>query len=167
MPAYEVHLTSRSASRWTRANGGLAFFTYSTNYLIDLKHAVIMDVEASTAVRQAEVNAATMMIDRTQERLGACSERLAADAGYGSAENLAWLVHDRSIEPHIPVFDKSQRSDGTFSRSDFTYDHQRDLHVCPGGKELQHFRRRFGTGFFRSIHLTACMLLLSFEADTQ
>lgn len=42
------------ASRWTAANGGLAFFAYCTNYLIDLKHAVIMDVEATTAVRQAE-----------------------------------------------------------------------------------------------------------------
>ena len=40
------------ASRWTGANGGLAFFAYSTNYLIDLKHAVIMDVEATAAVRQ-------------------------------------------------------------------------------------------------------------------
>jgi len=37
------------ASRWTGANGGLAFFAYCTNYLIDLKHAVIMDVEATPA----------------------------------------------------------------------------------------------------------------------
>ena len=36
--------------------------------------------------------------------------RLAADSAYGSAENLAWLVHERGIEPHIPVFDKSQRT---------------------------------------------------------
>jgi len=42
------------ASRWTGANGGLAFFAYCTNYLIDLEHAVILDVEATTAVRQAE-----------------------------------------------------------------------------------------------------------------
>lgn len=131
------------ASRWTAANGGLAFFAYSTNYLIDLKHAVIMDVEASTAVRQAEVTAARTMIERTQDRFGTYPERLVADAGYGSAENLAWLVHDQGIEPHIPVFDKSQRRDGTFSRSDFAYDHQRDLYLCPGGKELRLFRRQF------------------------
>src|SRR3546814_993696 len=31
-------------SRWTGANGGLAFFAYRTNYLIDLKHAVIMEI---------------------------------------------------------------------------------------------------------------------------
>jgi hypothetical protein len=49
--------------------------------------------------------------------------RLMGDSAYGSAEMLNWLVHDRGIEPHIPVFDKSKRTDGTFSREDFTYDH--------------------------------------------
>src|SRR5213079_3044132 len=90
------------ASRWTGANGGLAFFAYCTNYLIDLKHAVILDVEASTAVRQAEVTAQQRMIDRTQERFGLWPERLAADAAYGSAENLAWLVHELLRWRHSP-----------------------------------------------------------------
>jgi hypothetical protein len=100
---------SDPASRWTGANGGLAFFAYCTNYLIDLKHAVIMDVEATTAVRQAEVTAQRVMLDRTQERFGIWPARLAADTGYGSAKNLAWLVHEKGIEPHIPVFEKSAR----------------------------------------------------------
>jgi hypothetical protein len=132
-------------SRWTGANGGLAFFAYCTNYLIDLKNAVIVDVEATTAVRQAEVTAQQRMIDRTQERFGLWPERLAADAAYGSAENLAWLVHERGIEPHIPVFDKSQRTDGTFSRDEFTYDYSSDTYRCPGGKTLQRYRRQFTT----------------------
>jgi IS5 family transposase len=93
-------------SRWTGANGGLAFFAYCTNYLIDLKHAVIVDVEATTAVRQAEVTAQQRMIDRAQERFGLWPARLSSDTAYGSAENLAWLVHERGIESHIPVFDK-------------------------------------------------------------
>ena len=126
------------ASRWTGANGGLAFFAYCTNYLIDLKHAVIMDVEATTAVRQAEVTAQRRMLDRTQERFGLWPERLAADTGYGDAANLAWLVHERGIEPHIPVFEKS-RTDGSFGRTDFTYDHETDSYTCPGGKQLRQF----------------------------
>jgi transposase len=133
------------AARWTGANGGLAFFAYCTNYLIDLKCAVIVDVEATTAVRQAEVTAQQRMIDRTQERFGLSPERLAADAAYGSAENLAWLVHERGIEPHIPVLDNSKRTDGTFAREDFVYDHTNDTYRCPGGKILQHYRRRFTT----------------------
>lgn len=124
------------AARWTGANGGLAFFAYSANYLIDLDNAIIVDVEATTAIRQAEVTAAKRMIDRTMERFDLYPARLAGDSGYGSAEMLGWLVHEKGIEPHVPVFDKSARKDGTFSREDFTYDHEGDVYRCPGGKML-------------------------------
>ncbi|MBP2239025.1 hypothetical protein J2Z31_005566 [Sinorhizobium kostiense] len=85
------------------------------------------------------------MIERTHDELGLWSERLIADTGYGSAEMLNWLVHERGIEPHIPVFDNSKRKDCTFSREDFAYDHASDSYRCPGGKLLQHYRRRFST----------------------
>ena len=124
------------AARWTGAHGGQAFFAYSTNYLIDLDHAVIVDVEATTAIRQAEVTAAKTMIERTLERFDLYPERLAGDSAYGSAEMLGWLVHEQGIEPHIPVFDKSARTDGSFSREDFTYDHKGDVYFCPAGKML-------------------------------
>ena len=131
------------ASRWTCAHGGQAYYAYSTNYLIDLDHAVIVDVEPSTAVRQAEVTACKRMIARTQDRFGLWPERLAADTGYGSAEMLAWLVHERDIQPHIPVFDKSARRDGTFERADFRYDHGDDSYVCPAGHRLRTRNRNF------------------------
>jgi transposase len=124
------------AARWTGAHGGQAFFAYSANYLIDLDHAVIVEVEASTAVRQAEVKAAKTMIQRAEESFELYPERLAGDSAYGSGEMLEWLVHERGIEPHVPVFDKSIRTDGSFSRQDFTYDHQGDVYVCPAGKML-------------------------------
>src|SRR3974390_3245679 len=53
------------AARWTGAHGGQAFFAYSTNYLIDVENAIIVDVEATTAIRQAEVLAAKRMIERS------------------------------------------------------------------------------------------------------
>ena len=133
------------ASRWTSAHRGPAFHAYSTNYLIDLDHAVIMDVEASTAVRQAELTACKRMISRVQDRFGVRPERLAADTAYGSAEMLAWRVHERGIHPHLPVFDKSARRDGTFERDAFTYDHEDDSYVCPGGKRLRPRNRHFAT----------------------
>jgi hypothetical protein len=40
------------------------------------------------------------------------------------------------VEPHVTVFDKSTRQDGTFSRDDFTYHHAGDVYYCPGGKML-------------------------------
>ena len=131
------------AARWTGANKGPAFFAYATNYLIDLEHAVIVDVEASTAVRPAELTAARTMIERVRDRHDLHPDRLAADTAYGSAEMLEWLVNERRIAPHIPVIDKSGRTDGTFSRANFTYDQAADLYRCPGGKELKQYRRAF------------------------
>ncbi|MGA0598472.1 transposase [Enterovirga sp. CN4-39] len=136
---------SDPAAQWTGALKGHAFFAYATNYLIDLDHAVIIDVEASRAIRQAEVGSARTMIARTQDRFGLWPARLAADSAYGSAENLAWLVHERGIEPHIPVFDKSERRDGTFSRSDFAYDHANDRYTCPAGKPLRQRQKVYRT----------------------
>src|SRR5882757_6789074 len=127
---------SDPAARWTGAHGGQAFFAYSTNYLIDVENAIIVDVEATTAIRQAEVLAAKRMIERAMNRFDLYPARLMGDTAYGSAEMLGWLVHEHGIEPHIPVFDKSSREDGTFSRDDFRYDHQGDVYFCPGGKML-------------------------------
>jgi len=131
------------AARYTAAADTPAVYAYSDNYLVDLKHAVIMDVEATTAIRQAEVRAAKTMIDRTAERFDLKPSRLAGDAGYGSGEMVAWLVDQRGIEPHVKLVDKSERTDGTFSRSDFVYDPEQDLYECPGGKELRKYRRAF------------------------
>jgi len=58
---------------------------------------------------------------------------------------LEWLVHDQEIAPHIRVFDKSKREDGTFSREDFNYDPEADLYRCPSGKELKRYRRAFSS----------------------
>lgn len=76
------------------------------------------------------------MIMRAEERFALYPERLAGDSAYGSAEMLSWLVHERGIEPHVPVFDKSKRTDGSFSRDAFTYDRQGDVYFCPAGKML-------------------------------
>jgi transposase len=127
---------SDPAAQWTGAMRGPAFFAYADNYLIDVRFGVIMDVEASRAIRQAEVGAAKTMIERTEKRFDIKPKRLAADTAYGSGSNLNWLVKDKDIEPHIPVIDKSKRRDGTFSREDFTFDKERNVYTCPAGKTL-------------------------------
>src|SRR5271169_2962674 len=127
---------SDPAAQWTGAMRGPAFFAYADNYLIDVKFGVIMDVEASRAIRQAEVGAAKTMIERAEERFGLKPERLAADTAYGSAPTLDWLVNDKKIAPHIPVIDMAKRENGIFSRKDFTYDKTRDVYICPAGKIL-------------------------------
>ena len=127
---------SDPAAQWTGAQRGPAFFAYADNYLVDVQSAIIVDVEASRAIRQAEVGAAKTMIDRTADRFGLRPERLAGDTAYGSAEMLNWLVEERHIAPHVPVIDKSARRDGSFAREDFRYDHGSDTYTCPAGMIL-------------------------------
>jgi hypothetical protein len=122
---------SDPAAQWTGALKSAAFFAYADNYLIDVKFGIIMDVEATRAIRQAEVGAAKTMIDRTEECFDIKPERLAADTAYGSARNLNWLVNVKQIAPHIPVIDKSKREDGTFSREDFTFYKEGNVYICP------------------------------------
>src|SRR5882762_3211991 len=98
------------AARWTDAHGGQAFFAYSTNSLIDVGNAIIVDVEATTAIRQAEVLAAKRMVERSMQRFDLYPARLLGDSAYGSAEMLGWLVYEHGIGPHVTVFDKSARN---------------------------------------------------------
>ena len=129
---------SDPAAQWTGAMRGPAFFAYADNYLIDVKFGIIMDVEATRAIRQAEVGAAKTMIERTEERFGMKPERLAADTAYGSAATLDWIVNEKGIAPHIPVIDKSKRKDGTLSREDFIWDKERERLYLPSRKDADH-----------------------------
>jgi transposase len=127
---------SDPAAQWTGALRNAAFFAYANNYLIDVKFGIIMDVEASRAIRQAEVGASRTMIERTEACFGIKPEWLAADTAYGSASNLEWLVNEQGIAPHVPVIDKSQRVIGADTREDFIYDEERDIYTCPAGKTM-------------------------------
>lgn len=102
-------------SRWTAATGGIAFFAYSTNYLIDTAHGVILDVEATPAHRTAEVESTKLMVDRVEARFDLTPERLIGDTAYGTAPMLGWMVNEKGIEPHMPVWDKTARKDDSFS----------------------------------------------------
>jgi len=62
------------------------------------------------------------------------------DTAYGPSENLVWRALKRKILPFVPVFEKGERTDGTFSRSDVPRDDQNDRYICPGGKEMRHTR---------------------------
>ena len=115
---------------------------YSDNYLIDTDHGVIVDVEATRSIRQAEVGSTKTMLKRVKAKFDLHPERLIADTAYGTGPLLGWLV-DRKIAPHIPVFDKSGRNDGTWTRADFEWDAENDQYICPEGHALKQFRRNY------------------------
>jgi transposase len=142
-PPKEISL-SDPASRLTASTGKPAFFGWSTNYLIDVKNAVIMDVAATPTIRNEEVDSTKAMIDRVETRFGIKPKRLIGDTAYGIARLLDWMVNDKKIEPHVPLWEKGEkRADGTFPRSAFPYDPATDAMTCPGGNKLRLYNRTF------------------------
>jgi hypothetical protein len=127
---------SDPASAWTAKANKRVQFGYGLNYLIDVEHAVIVDVEATPARTFDEVTATRVMINRAEGMFDLKPKRLIADTAYGTGRFLGWLVKEKAITPHIPVWDKSTRKDGTFSRFDFTFDKRRNLYICPASKTL-------------------------------
>jgi len=139
-PPKKVSPTDPQA-RWTAAPGGPAFYAYSTNYLVDTDAGIIVDVEATPAHRTLEVHATRTMIERLEDRFAMKTKKLIGDTAYGTAGILGWMVEEKGIEPHVPVWEKGERKDGTFSRSDFSYDAERNRYTCPKGKHLLRYRR--------------------------
>ena len=128
---------SDPTAAWTTRGRHKVMFGYSLNYLIDMEGSVILDVEATPTRISKEVDATETMIERTEDRFALKPKHLAGDVAYGTGEMLGWLV-ERKIDPHIPVWDQSEvAADGKFVRADFTYDKDRDLYICPGGKALK------------------------------
>jgi hypothetical protein len=130
----QVSLTDPQAA-WVTRKGIDPFFAYDANYLIDNKNGIILDAEGTRANRKEEIAVTETMLDRVQRCFDLRPQRLAGDTVYGVARLLKWLM-DHKISPHVPVWDKSARTDGKFSRSDFIFDRDRNVYVCPAGKLL-------------------------------
>lgn len=87
----KVTTHSDPSSHWTAALKDPAFFAYSTNYMIDTDHAVIIDVEASRSIRQVEVDPTRTILVRVKERSDLHPERLKADTACESGQMFGWL----------------------------------------------------------------------------
>jgi len=140
-PQVSVSRTDPMA-QWSAAKGPAEFY-YSANYLIDVDYGIILDVEASPSTISLEVDTTRVMIDRVELNHDLLPKRLMGDTAYGTSENLGYLVEEKGIEPHIPVLDKSNRKNGTFSRRHFTWNEEADEYRCPDNKVLLRYRRSY------------------------
>ena len=86
------------------------------------------------------------MLERVEARLDLKPERPVGDTAYGRVPMLGWLVEEKHIAPHVPVWDKNQCRDGTFSSHEFEWEGEADQYRCPAGKALRprqkHYKNR-------------------------
>jgi hypothetical protein len=53
------------------------------------------------------------------------------------ARRRARTASKRTMPPNIPVWDRTERGDGAFSRSEFAFDAAANRYACPAGKFLK------------------------------
>ena len=76
------------------------------------------------------------MLQQVSDNTGANAEQSIADAGYWSGAQLA-----EAEKRHLPVLVSEQSESsakGEFSKSNFTYDAERNAYICPRNEVLQH-----------------------------
>jgi len=122
-------------AQWSGEKGPGQFY-YCTSYLIDIDHNIILDVEPTPAHRTMEVASTRKMIDRVEQKHHIKPKRLLADTAYGAGPMLDWLVKDKNIEPHIPVWDKTNANQEAFTVNDFIWEPEENRYTCPAGKYL-------------------------------
>lgn len=116
-----------------------AHLGYFDNYLVDNQSCVIIDVEPTEARLSQETVAAREMIMRSAKRRGCFPQSIAADAGYGSGQLLAWL-EERDIVSYIPLREHPapKGKEPLYGIEHFTYDSASNSYECPEGKQLKY-----------------------------
>jgi hypothetical protein len=110
---------------------------------VDVHAGVIVDVEATSAHRTEETEATKTMIDRVEKRFGIKPAHLIGDTAYGTGAMLGWLVNERQIDPHIPVWSRADSEAGIVPSTDFNWNEQADEYRCPQGHPLRRQWRPF------------------------
>ena len=127
------------AAAWTTRGRHKVMFGYSLNYLIDMEHAVILDVEATPTRISKEVDATETMIERTEERFGLKPSTWPAMSPMAPARcSAGWST--TSIDPHIPVWDKSKRAQRHVHANRLHLRRERGYLYLPGRQDTEDHR---------------------------
>ncbi|MGD1882254.1 MAG: hypothetical protein ACFB11_08025 [Paracoccaceae bacterium] len=124
-------------AHWRRSEQSRPYLVYAANYLIDTKSSLIMDVEATRAIRQAKVEPSPTLLGQTEQRFGIRPDWLAVDTAYGAIHTPDWLVKKRGIIPFIPVIDHLSHKEGAWTCFGFEYDEANGQYICPKGFALK------------------------------
>jgi transposase len=108
---------------------------YHTHYVVDGgKSRIILNV----LVTPSEVMDNQPMLDllwRTHFRWKLWPRQVTGDKKYGTEDNLV-AIEDQGIRAYIPIPDMDHRTE-FFSVDQFRYEVERDVYVCPAGKDLR------------------------------
>jgi len=112
---------------------------YAGTYVMDNKSRIVVGADIGRPDKKTDCEKALQQLRRIKWTYKIRPESLGADKGYAAGEFIHNLI-DEGINPHIPIIDyRSQNDRGIYSIERFTHDKERDVMICPEGKELRYW----------------------------
>lgn len=102
---------------------------YNHQIAVDTQDMVI--TAYGTSQDNSDINQMQPVLKASEANTGKKHEAVLADTGYFAGENLEYLKQEE-IDGYICP----EREAGKYHKSKFSYDEERDLYVCPAGREL-------------------------------
>ena len=150
----QVSLTDADA-RLMKSSKGSAV-SYNVQTVIDSKHKLIVAYEVTNEGN--DLGQLANMAAQGKQALGVAELTVLSDGGYFEGEKIK-QCEALAIDTYLPVPQSgAATSRGLFPASQFTYDAERDLYVCPQGEELTFRGKEKGSNKkeYRLYRTTAC-----------
>lgn len=120
---------------------------YKVHRSVDEKHEIITSCQVTTgAVNEAHVLEQT--VDEHEEVVGRDVKTVVADSKYGTSENYQQLKK-QGICTHMKNLAASKQSQEVYGKDRFVYDEERDVYICPAGKELRRWAVNRSRGWYK------------------
>lgn len=141
--------TTDPDSRLMKTQGFTRAVSYNVQSAVDTKHHLIVAHDVTNVPDRGQL---TSMTKLAQTALKQTKIRVLADKGYFSQPDLKAAI-DLGADPIMPKTDtSSSEKKGIFPRSQFRYDEDKDIYVCPAGNELQNRMRVLEQGKYLDVY---------------
>lgn len=154
----QISVTDPDTRRMPTAQGNQV--GYNAQLAVDAKHKLIAAADVTNAV--TDITQLADMALQAKEHLAVQQTEVVADAGYYNASEVSRCVA-QNIQPLIPKADTSANTArGLYGKSQFKFEAQRDVYVCPAGGELTYRFSTFELGrelkYYRATGCKNCAL---------
>lgn len=154
----QISVTDPDARKMPTAHGTV--IGYNAQMAVDARHKLIAAADVTNDVTDLQQLADVALEAKTN--LEVKQAEVLADAGYYNASEVSRCL-DAGLTPYIPKADTSANTArGLYGKSQFRYDAQKDVYLCPAGQELTYRFATYELGrelkYYRASGCQACAL---------
>jgi len=135
-------------ARMMKVNGKKEF-GYNAQVVVDSKSGLI--VGEGVVNKEDDTHLLTGMIATAQENIGGVGGETVADGGYFSGEELL-----KAEKEEYGALVSIREEEGKYHGSRFKYDAEKDICICPEGKELKYERTKKAKGVQYQVRVYRC-----------